>query len=958
MDLEQFIREYMKEYIKKSQPDMDISENSAFDDIFIKPMIAIMKPIFPILANTELKSNLKFSKYLTDEEIEDIGVNNYAVYRDTGTMATTLQTFGFSRVPERGITIPQGVIVSTQSGLMYTTSYSTTYSKTEMQRSFNSATQTYDIIASVRANGIGSMYNVGENMINICQTTFSEYLVYTTNKSAVTNGSDNESIDSYISKCLTYYVNQHLGTRPGYRRDLMQKAKQLSDIKVIGYQDKGMERDTIEVVQKDVNNKTVFGDPVQYPEDEDKYRYALTQTKHIGGCVDIYVRGSEYAVETLQAPINSNIICLEGPIDGESLSVVTGASSVPQSVRHNVRYITSTATKIPDYKGELIETKYNVIQASDDAGDIMGIVVVSDKTKKEIIAIGERINEQVTFKDIFDGETVVPANPLAFKPGEYPLIKKISFEGQDLDVSFERDPEEGTDPMGYIRVNNTNRLLTVSSSDWGTDNLLFTLKMTLKGKYNNDIEYTVTKKFLAAAVRDDSVSYSKSYDVLADTAVIFVEERFETPTAVTVKYTFLDKDADQYMNETYMVGYDRKLIELKAPLSESLLSVYYEKNGSAWTNSDFNDWALQLKRCSFDAAAQVVDVDTVDSEERDLIDTARLLRYRLSMNRIIEGDEIDDDGLSSSHDVHKYDSYYKNSSQEKVFLTLQNGSNEEEFQNLFQLLPNTSASGSDTDYSGLSVQYSYNNTLHNIQTSMFNDDDRIITADVLVKEAFRTPVNVAIKINLKNSAELTSAMRAQIQAAVSQLFSDAGINGRIEQSDIVGKLYTDSTTSGFVEYVRLALDAFYVPDDINAEIEYKNAGDYIQADEKSYLYLNKMIMDVTEGKKRLSRVWRIGRTIIQTGLTSLYDLINAGEGILGHTFYAEAFVEGGGVTLGQVIIVSATNETDSSKVTEDNNVAESGKTYNCCFKYTVDSLTSDKDNEYTDLYTNQRVVVE
>lgn len=942
MDLEQFIREYMKEYIKKSQPDMDVSENSAFDDIFIKPMISIMKPIFPILANTELKSNLKFAKYLTDEEIEDIGVNNYAVYRDTGTAASTLQTFGFSRVPERGITIPQGVIVSTQSGLMYTTSHSTTYSKTEMQKNFNSATQTYDIISSVRSNGIGEMYNVGENMINICQTTFSEYLVYTTNKSAVTNGSDNESIDSYISKCLTYYVNQHLGTRPGYRRDLMQKAKQLSDIKVIGYLDKGMERDTIEVVEKDVNNKTVFGEPTQYEGDDEKYRYALTKTKHIGGCVDIYIRGSEYAVETLQAPVNSNVICLQGPIDGESLSVTTTLDSVTQNIEYDVRYITETTNNISDYKGKLIETQCSSAQGTP----------ISNSVREDIEAMGQRISEQISFNDIFTSESSAPVNPVSFKPGSWSLINKVSFEGVDLDVTFEKIVNEETD-TGCIDIDSNLHLLKISDEDekWGdTDNINFTLQMTVNGNYSGDIQYSVIKKFLCAAIKDDTVKYSKSYDVLSDTAIVFVKKRFNNPTSVTLKYSLIDKDANQNIAESYTIGYNRKVIELKAPLSESLLNIYYEKDGSAWTNSDFNDWALKLKRCSFDDESQIVSVDNINSDERNLIDMARLLRYRLSIGRIIEGDEIDDDGLDANHDSHKYDSYYKDSSQEKIFLTLQNGSDEDNFKNLFQLLPNSSSYESGTDYSGLSVQYSYNNTLHNLQTSMFEDDDRIITADVLIKEALRTPVNVAIKINVRNGAELTSAMRAQIQGAVAQLFNDVGINGRIEQSDIVGKLYTDSNTSAFVEYVRLALDAFYIPDDINSEIEYVNSGDYIQASEKSYLYLNKMIIDVLDGSQKaikLSRVWRIKNTIDVSPEKEIYDIIYAGEDILGRTFFAEALSDNNGKIAGQVQIVSVNGDVDFA------GTAESGQTYDCCFKYTAYST----DDNYTKLYINQKVVV-
>ena len=913
MDLEQFIREYMKEYIKQSQPDMDISENSAFDDIFIKPMISIMKPIFPLLTNTELKSNLKFAPYLTDEEIEDIGVNNYAVYRDTGATATALQTFGFSRVPERGITIPQGVIVSTSSGLMYTTTYSTTYSKTEMQKSFNAATQTYDVTCFVTANGLGSMYNVGENMINICQTSFSEYLVYTTNKVAVVNGSDSESTESYIAKCLTYYANQHLGTRPGYERSLMQIAKQLTDIKVIGYKDKGMERDIFEIVEKDVDNKTVFSPPI------DGYRYAVTRTKHIGGCVDIYVRGSEYAVETVKVPINSNVICFSGPIDKSSLKVLEGTNANTVPVDFSVGYFSDPSRAIPNYEGEAIE---NLTITGD----------VSDDVKQEITKAAEAISAQITFSSIFKGETV-PKSPLAFIPGTYTYADKPKTVES---IVFEENSS------GPVTCKSDS---IVISEAWGdATEKPFTINLTITCKYNNT-QYSFKKKFLAAAIKDETVAYVSSYDKWADTIIVFVNKYYNKPTDITVSYVIADSDAPQSMSQVYKVGYDKKVTEIKAPLSESLIRIYYNGGDSDWTYKDFNDWSKKFKDCIGTDISSSVCEDGDDDDERDLISYAKMLRYRLSMNRIIEGDEIDDDGFNASHDIHKFDSYYKDSSQEKIFVTLSNDSDESTFKNLFQLLPNTSAA---TDSAGLEVQYSYNDTLHKVQTSMFEDDDRIITADVLVKEAARVPINVAMRINVKNNAELTSAMRAQMQAAISQLFSDAGINGRIEQSDIVGKLYSDSTTSTFVEYVRLALDAFYIPSDVNAEVENINLGDYIQADEKSYLYLNKMVIDTlkdTSLNKRLTRIYKIANFEDLSPGQEMTGLISIGEPFSGRTFAAEAIDENGNIVLGTASIITI----DGERSHGDNTAAEG--TYNVCFEFRAN------DGSYDPIYTNQIVVV-
>ena len=229
---------------------------------------------------------------------------------------------------------------------------------------------------------------------------------------------------------------------------------------------------------------------------------------------------------------------------------------------------------------------------------------------------------------------------------------------------------------------------------------------------------------------------------------------------------------------------------------------------------------------------------------------------------------------------------------------------------------------------------------------MFEDDDRIITADVLVKEAARTPVNVAMKINIKNGAELTSAMRAQIQAAVSQLFSDAGINGKIEQSDIVGKLYTDPTTSAFVEYVRLALDAFYTPDDVNAEIVNNNEGDYIQADEKSYLYLNKLLIDVLDSGAsgdtiQIKKLLRVNQIDVASTISGL---IFEGEHILNRNFDAVAIDKNGTEVEGSVNIISVNGDAAFSETAEKTS-------YNVCFEFVANQ------SGYSEFYTNKTIEV-
>ena len=79
LDFENFIRQFMSEQIKKTQPDMDTGENSSFDDIFVKPMVAIVQQIMQSVSLIEYRTNLKYADMLTDDQLNDIGVNNYAV---------------------------------------------------------------------------------------------------------------------------------------------------------------------------------------------------------------------------------------------------------------------------------------------------------------------------------------------------------------------------------------------------------------------------------------------------------------------------------------------------------------------------------------------------------------------------------------------------------------------------------------------------------------------------------------------------------------------------------------------------------------------------------------------------------------------------------------------------------------------------------------------------------------
>lgn len=1035
LDLEIFTREYMRQYIKASQPNMDISENSAFDDIFIKPMISVLSPIFPLVTNTELKSNLKFANYLTDEEVADIGVNNYSVARQGGYTGTTAQTFGFSRVGEKGITIPQGVVVTTPEGLVYTTTHSTTYSKEEVKQGYNANTGTYDIIAYIKADDIGAKYNVGENTINICQTPFNDYLVYTSNKNAVTDGADQESLESYVSRIRTYYADQHLGTSPGYIRWLRDVCPEFTNQKVIGYLDDGMERDTVEIVSRNAQNEIVFE-----PRENGHY-YAATKKRHIGGCVDIYVRGSEYAVETVRIPSGSNIICVNGPIkaDGDKpiLSVTDNdsynglpvqyevscikrpAEKSPSSVDDNIKwYVASRTDKFnestiditsnmygteengvtdvsglelkdvvggyyalarkADFSGEasivyantgspFVDFKINVLSVTSEnlnGYSISGIKIEYSDTMPSKDAVWKSIDCETEaslipgtdYYNVALSPKEMPANAMYVrvlyveneenKNGMLHSVSLIS-ETVTADTKVKSAINESLmfanlsgEPSVAVTTNLNSLPCNIATSDgeievvWQSSNSdviseeggvtrqdeaeNVTLTATIFFKTSSGTDAKCVKSFNIVVLSRFSDVWEKCNPEESEKMIIYIDKTIKNGN-IKVKYTeksSSEDEPDQEISNVYKVGFERA--KMNGPLSESLLTASFSDSDEAWTQGQYRDWGEQLK-IAFNIDLEGLVEDASADETQDILENIEIKRYKLTTNeQLLSSGEVDDDGFDAAHSIHEYDSYFIGSSQETVYALPITES--ESGISVSRLLPNTSVSGT-----GITVSYSYNNSLNNVQSAMFVNNDRIVTNDVLVREANRTPVNIALKLKVLDGAELTSAKKSQIYAAIQSLFDTAGINGRVEQSDIVGKLYTDPTTSTFVEYIRLALDAFYCPDDINKDIEYKNLGDYIEADSCSYLYLNKLLVTGLDDA-------------IDTKVFSIYTVneildvvVDSGAQVVGTKVKASAqYGENGDVTVDGVATILSIN--GAPKTT----VAEIGKTYSVNWLFEAD----------------------
>ncbi|MGL5713941.1 MAG: baseplate J/gp47 family protein, partial [Paraclostridium sp.] len=283
-NMDEVLRSYIVSVIVEHYPEIDSSRNSAFDDMFIKPMLQVFRPFVDSFNRTEIKSNLNNAEYMTEDELNEKGEGNYFIKRNNGERASTILTLSFANLninnPELLIKIPVGAVFATSSGLEFQCEQEINLTSDDLLKLYNKNKMTYDVEVPIFALEIGTDYNVEAGEIIICKTNFSTYLVGIVNKSAVTNGLDTESNISYAARIKDFFISRQLGTTPGYRAFILESFEEVSDLYVSGYKDKYMQRDYLSVYDKETGS---------------------VKDRHIGGMVDIYLKGCKY--DSLEATV-------------------------------------------------------------------------------------------------------------------------------------------------------------------------------------------------------------------------------------------------------------------------------------------------------------------------------------------------------------------------------------------------------------------------------------------------------------------------------------------------------------------------------------------------------------------------------------------------------------------------------------------------------------------------------
>jgi hypothetical protein len=140
----------------------------------------------------------------------------------------------------------------------------------------------------------------------------------------------------------------------------------------------------------------------------------------------------------------------------------------------------------------------------------------------------------------------------------------------------------------------------------------------------------------------------------------------------------------------------------------------------------------------------------------------------------------------------------------------------------------------------ITISYTTNKTLNDLKVAFNVSENRIITTDLLFKEATPLFINIAFGVKLRSGQTLDDVKIASINNSIANYFSILAMGSKVDESDIIGNLYKDASVNTFLEYIMLPFDSFYVATDPAAPITPQRDGTFIKSTNLQYPSLNKV----------------------------------------------------------------------------------------------------------------------
>lgn len=410
-DFEQIIRTYMEQILVEQYPEVGLS-GSTLLDLTINPLLQITKPLILLLNKLDILQSLDNASLMTAEELDAIGIGNYGIARVAGARAS-----GYVYVemepqyvgPEPVIIYP--IVAATADGLKFGTNTNTIikYSETDnvliegtvvpgvATDYLNSSTGKYEFPVRVEAEEAGEEYNVEANTVTTLVTTYPLLTGVVTNKTAFDGGVARESNVEYAARLKRRYLSSTAGTNYWYRDYFMSLFPNIYDMYVAGMGDRLMQRDRIIIRENGVFTE-----------------------KHIGGKVDLYIKGSDTASYTQVSYINSDKVrLLNGRLKEDTAIVI---NNITNPSNNDLSYVLTY---------EVPETREGWVEVQVVAGPSMELPSTGDELEIRYVSY---VDESYTDTFVYIQRFFYQMNKIRVERTPFKIITAIKNVTTDTDI--------------------------------------------------------------------------------------------------------------------------------------------------------------------------------------------------------------------------------------------------------------------------------------------------------------------------------------------------------------------------------------------------------------------------------------------------------------------------------------------------------------------------------------------
>jgi hypothetical protein len=189
---ETIVQNYLKEVLKQEFPNLDLSDQGAFMEMFGFPHIKLLKPLIDFADRVKLTQSLDNASLMTEAEMDEYAAGKF-FYRNPGSYASGYVYLSFDDIPANGtIQIPAGTEAQSKTGLLFSAVNTVVLKDTELATYYDPETFFYNIPVLFQAENPGVNYNVGQGEVTAL-TQPMDHLIQVINPSAFSGGVDRET---------------------------------------------------------------------------------------------------------------------------------------------------------------------------------------------------------------------------------------------------------------------------------------------------------------------------------------------------------------------------------------------------------------------------------------------------------------------------------------------------------------------------------------------------------------------------------------------------------------------------------------------------------------------------------------------------------------------------------------------------------------------------------------------